>query len=236
MVQYIVGPLEMVGLLNVAIVQLTIAFFPWPLRRWMLERIYGFKLDRDARIGFSLIRCRRLTMKSGSRIGHCNFINGLDFLELGVQARIGNLNWITGFPAGNVEFFALDRDRMPILTIGEHAAVTHRHFIDCTDHVEIGAFSIVAGWRSQIYTHAIDINENRQMANRVVIGTHCFVGTGVIILKGAVLPNCCVLGAGSVLTTALHDEFTLYVGNPAVAVRELDPNAKYFHRKIGFVH
>jgi acetyltransferase-like isoleucine patch superfamily enzyme len=202
----------------------------------MLERVYGYSLDPTARIGLSLILCRKLVMRAGSRIGSLNIIKGLDLLGLGIHGRIGNLNWITGFPSGNSDFFAKDLNRNPSLIIGEHAALTNRHLIDCTDTVEIGDFSTVAGWRSQIITHGIDIRQGRQSATRVTIGRYCFVGTGAVILKGGGLPDYSVLGAGSVLTKAFTEEYTLYVGNPALPVRQLDRGAAYFTRSIGFVH
>jgi acetyltransferase-like isoleucine patch superfamily enzyme len=122
------------------------------------------------------------------------------------------------------------------LVIERHAAITHRHLIDCTDRVVVGEFSIVAGWRSQILTHAIDIRLSRQSAASVSIGRYCFVGTGVIILKGARRPDYSVLSAGSVLANAMADTSMLYSGVPAVAVTPLDRELGYFQRTRGFVN
>ena len=54
----------------------------------------------------------------------------------------------------------------------------------------------------------------------VHIGNDCFIGTGCIILKGTVLGDNCVVGAGSVV----HGEFPdncVIAGNPAKMIKHL---------------
>ena len=141
-----------------------------------------------------------------------------------------------GSPSHGPVHFAADTQRIPSLVIERHAAITHRHLIDCTDRVVVGEYSTIAGWRSQILTHAIDVRLSRQRAASISIGRYCFVGTGVVILKGARLPDYSILSAGSVLAAAMSDSFMLYSGVPAVAVKPLDRASSYFHRPQGFVN
>ena len=119
--------------------------------------------------------------------------------------------------------------------MGRHAAMTSRHYVDCSNRVDIGDFATLAGARSQILTHAIDFNRNRQVSAPVRIGRYCFVGTSCVVLKGAELPDCSVLAAGSSLARAYGEPFTLYSGVPALPVKELDRDAEYFRRVRGFV-
>jgi hypothetical protein len=175
-------------------------------------------------------------MARGARIGHLTVAKGLRRLEIHEGGILANLNWVTGFPAGGRGHFAADAERDPSLIIKRHAAVTNRHLIDCTDRVTIGEFTTVAGWRSQIVTHAIDLRASTQSAAPVTIGRYCFLGTGVILLKGANLPDYCVLAAGSVLAKPMSAMSTLYSGVPAVAVSTLDTGGGYFTRAVGFVH
>jgi carbonic anhydrase/acetyltransferase-like protein (isoleucine patch superfamily) len=77
--------------------------------------------------------------------------------------------------------------------------------------------------------------QGRQRAAPVKVGRNCFVGTRSILLKGAALPDCSVLGAGSVLTSGEETPFSLYSGNPAKRVRALAPEAKYFNRQDGVI-
>lgn len=217
-----------------AFIQICLFVLPWSLRRRLLSLVFGYDLAPTSKIGFSIISIRGLRMESNSRLGHLTLARGLRTLVLEEHAKIGHLNWITGLIAHPIHFSDnLSRD--PCLVLRRHAAVTHRHLIDCTDKVLIGEFSTFAGWRSQILTHGIDIASSRQRSAPVEIGAYCFVGTGSILLKGSKLPDYCVLGAGSVLTNANGETHKIYSGVPAVPVRDIDPASMYFRRETGFV-
>jgi UDP-3-O-[3-hydroxymyristoyl] glucosamine N-acyltransferase len=222
--------------MKAALLQSLLLVLPWPLRRRLLILFFGYDIAPDAGIGFSLIFADQLTLARGARIGHLTVVKSLRRLEIHEAGRLGNLNWITGFPVGGSGAFSADAGRDPSLIIEREAAVTNRHLIDCTDRVTIGEFTTLAGWRSQIVTHAIDLRTSRQTAAPVTIGRYCFIGTGVILLKGASLPDYCVLAAGSVLAESKSVAGTLYSGVPAVAVKTLDTKGSYFTRARGFVH
>ena len=111
-----------------------------------------------------------------------------------------------------------------------------QHIIDCTDRVDIGAFTTIAGYHSQLITHGINVVDGRQDCKPIRIGAYCLVGTRVTVLGGAALPDRSVLGAGSVLNKAHAEEYAVYAGQPAVRVKALDPEAAYFRRESGFVH
>jgi acetyltransferase-like isoleucine patch superfamily enzyme len=210
---------------------------PWALRRWCLRRFFGFEIDATAWIGLAWVYPRFLQMGPGSRIGHGTVCVHLDEVRLGEHARVGRLNWITGFPqSDSATFFKHVNGRIARLQVGRHAAITNRHLIDCTSEVNIGAFATVAGFRSQLLSHSVDLAANRQHSSPIVIGERCFVGTGCIVLGGAKLPTCSVLGAGSLLNKAYEQTHTLYAGQPARAVKQLEPNINYFTRETGFVN
>lgn len=210
--------------------------FPWAVRRFALRRLLKFELHNDAFIGLSLIMADRVVLKEGARVGNLTVIKGLDLVELNVHARLGNLNWVTGFPNGTTSpHFAEQAERVVQLRIGDHSAITNRHLIDCTGGVTIGRFSTVAGFRSQILTHSIDIQSARQRAKAVRVGDYCFVGTACTLLPGASLPSYSVLGANSLLNKAYETTHTLYAGNPARSITTLAPGAKYFSRTRGFI-
>ncbi|HEX4638427.1 MAG TPA: hypothetical protein VH170_02970, partial [Chthoniobacterales bacterium] len=143
--------------------------------------------------------------------------------------------WITGFPLGDSPHFAAEKDRQPELIVGLHAAITHRHFIDCTDSVTIGDFSTFAGVQSQIMTHSIDLERNCQASSPVRIGKYCFVGTNCVLLGGSMLPDFSVLGAKSLLNKAFNESYQLYGGVPAKPLKKLSPDCKYFLRREGHV-
>lgn len=209
---------------------------PWRLRRIALITIFGYKIHHTARIGLSIICPDQLEMDAGAFIGSLTVCKGISLLKMGENSSIGTLNWITGFPAGDSAFFGADVGRQPELVLGVEAAVTTRHFIDCTNSVQIGRFTTFAGARSQILTHSIDLHECRQSSQPVTIGEYCFVGTGCVFLGGSTLPDYSVLGASSILNKQYADRYFLYAGNPARPIKPLPRDMAYFTRSTGFVH
>jgi acetyltransferase-like isoleucine patch superfamily enzyme len=219
-----------------ALISIHLFVFPWQLRRLILTTVFGFQIHSTARIGFSIVLPEKLEMGPGSRIGNFTLCKGLSLLQMGEKSSIGNLNQITGFPAGDTSYFSADRDRRPELILGCHAAVTERHIIDCTNSVRIGKFATFAGYRSHLLTHSLDLHECRQKSKPVVIGDYCFVGTCSVVLFGSVLPDYSVLGAGSLLNKEYSETYFLYAGSPAKPVKPLPQDTGYFCRKTGAVH
>ena len=217
------------------LLQFLLLLLPWSLRRRALAVAFGYQLDPSARIGWAWIDPVRLVMGPGSSIGHLTVCKGLSLLSLGAHAQIGRGNWITGFPLGGTRHFLHEPDRAPELHVGTHAAITNRHLIDCTNRVELGAFSTFAGFRSQILTHSIDLGSCPQSSAPVRIGRYCFVGTGCTLLAGSSLPDFSALAAISLLTSAPTLTHRLYAGVPATQVGALDESFGYFHREAGFV-
>lgn len=219
-----------------AIVQIAIMPLPWALRRRLLAGLFDFRIHPTARIGFSLVLADRVEMGDGSVIRTLTMIKGLTELIVEPGGDIGNLNWITGLPANDPVFYHGETDRVSALVVGEGASITNRHLLDCTNRITIGRFATIGGFRSQFITHGIDLGPNRQSSLPIEVGDYCFTGTGVILLKGAVLGPRCVLGAGSMLRGQFSEEYKLVSGNPAKPIRDLDPSSIYFHRTQGPVH
>ena len=210
-------------------------FLPWSLRRAILRSYFGYEIADTCRIGFSLIYPKRLVMKDGACIGSLTVCKDIDLLELGESASVGNLTWITGFPSGTTGHFEHQFDRRPELLLGAHSAITNRHLIDCTERIRIGAFTTVAGFASQLLTHSINLQTNRQEASPITIGTYCFLGTNCVLLGGSVLPDYSVLAAKSLLNKEYEESCYLYGGVPAKPIKALDITNKYFQRRTGYV-
>jgi acetyltransferase-like isoleucine patch superfamily enzyme len=218
------------------LLQAWIVLLPWPLKRPLMQRLFGYRIAPSARIGLAWVYPRRLTMEAGSRIDHFTVAANLDLLELGEQASIGRSNWITGFPTGTgSRHFAHQPERRAELHLGAHSAITKHHHIDCTNRISIGPFTTIAGYSSQLLSHAIDVQHNRQHSEPIVIGAYCFVGSSCVILGGSVLPDHCVLGALSLLNKRHSEPWGLYAGQPAERRKAIDPRAAYFTRSRGFV-
>jgi acetyltransferase-like isoleucine patch superfamily enzyme len=212
-------------------------FFPWFLRRRLLNRWFGYKIHADARIGFAWVFPKELILAANSKIDHFNVAIHLNKIELGPKATISRGNWITGFPEKSISpHFKHQVDRKAELILGESSSITKNHHFDCTSHIHIGRFTTIAGYHSQFLTHSIDLYENRQDSRSIVIGDYSFVGTDVVVLGGSALPSHSILGAKSLLNKEFSEEWMLYGGVPAKKINEIPKTAKYFIRDEGYVY
>jgi acetyltransferase-like isoleucine patch superfamily enzyme len=216
------------------LLSLAVVLLPWPLKRRVLQRFWGYDLAPSARIGLSYIYPGHLVMDEGASIGHLNVAIHLGRMHCGAHSIISRGNWISGHPPDGAHF-RQRTTRDPSFILGAHAAVTKSHIIDCTDRIEIGEFTTLAGYHSQLITHGIDLARSQQDCKPIRIGAYCLIGTRVTVVGGAVLPDRSMLAAGAVLNKAHTQTHTLYAGQPAEARKQFDPQAAYFHRARGFV-
>lgn len=190
------------------------------LRILVLRHVLGYEIALDSSVGVCFVDVESLKVGSGCVLGSFTVIRNVSSVCLEENSRIGSFNWIFG-RRGVAESSLVLRDG---------SSITSRHLIDCSSKVELGRFSIVAGYRTQILTHSIDINLSEQLYAPVSIGEYCFIGSGSILLKGSYFPSHSALGAGSVYSGSGQGEFKLYAGNRARAVKEFDSQAKFFNR------
>lgn len=208
--------------------------FPWFIRRALLNLFFSYRIDKQAKVGLSILLAEIVIMEKGSLITHFTFVNNIDRLHMKKFSKIGRSNWITGANSSSKMF--RDSDRTCELIVGVHTRITGQHHIDCTGGVYIGEFTTIAGIQSQILSHSVDVKQSKQVAGPVTIGNYCFVGTSSILLMGSGLPDCSVLGAGAVLNKNFSESYGLYAGNPARKVKQFDESEyKYFDRDHGHV-
>lgn len=205
---------------------------PWPLRRRFLRLAFGFELHPSSRIGLSWTFPRRkLVLEENARIGHLTVIRRVDTVRVGRNSVIGNLNWITAIPT-DVDGPVLEDfpDRSAELILAETSGITSRHYIDCSDTVALEPYSIIGGIRCVILTHHIDIGRARQGCAPVRVGRHSFVATNCVLLGGATLPDCSILGANSLLIGDPGQTHRLYGGSPAREITEYSEDHPWFQR------
>lgn len=212
-----------------------LALLPSRVKIVLLNRFFGCSIHPSAVIGFSYIDVKRIDMGEKSTIGSLNIIKNLELLSLGEYARIGRQNYISALPLGCGGNFTAERDRFPALIIGRHAAVTGRHYLDCNNCITLGSFSLVAGLGCTFLSHGIDVKNNVQETQKIVVGDYCMIGANATLVKGSKLPSFSILAAGSVLHKAHEATHKLYSGVPAVAVRDLSEDSKFFTRESGVV-
>jgi acetyltransferase-like isoleucine patch superfamily enzyme len=209
---------------------------PLPSRMKILifRYVLGFEVADDARIGLSLILCGKLVLGRGTFIGHMNVVRGNMTLHIKAGSSIGAFNWIT---AGNTDpRYFKDRDRHPELILGEESSITSRHILDCTDRIEIGRFTTIAGYRSAIITHGIDYRTAKQDCRPIAIGDYCLIGSSVTVLKGVTVADRSIIAAGSIVAKSIDQGLGLWAGAPARRVRDLTGKEFYFSRARGHIY
>lgn len=203
------------------------AFLPMRLKRLIGKWVYQWDIDPTAYIGPSVLTIDHLSMGPGASIGGRNVITNLNELRMGEGATIGSGNMVKGWWDHPTQTLP---DRNPSLVLGDHAQIASYHYIDCVDTLELGAHAAIAGFRSTVLTHSIDLVRDKYAAGPVVLGDYAVVMSGCMLLAGTRVPPRSVVAAGSVVDTRLTDELTLYRGNPAVAVRDLPERLGFFRR------
>ena len=168
-------------------------------------------LDEEVRIGhLNLVLVKKLLMRKKSYFGRLNVLKGPIDVVLQTRAQLGNANKILRGPIGVTSGSAQ-------IWLGELTKITVNHRVDCTQTVRIGAFSIIAGSGSQIWTHGYvhevegsgryRIDGRIEIENNVYIGSACLISMGVRIGKGV------IVGGGTSVSKSLIEP-GLYVSAP----------------------
>jgi acetyltransferase-like isoleucine patch superfamily enzyme len=192
-----------------------------------LLRALGHKVGKKVKIGFSFLYCNKIKIGNEVKIGHLNlFLN--DNILLNDRVVIGYLNILKGpfsivlkkqSALGNKNY--LTRGPMGItygessLILGELTKITTGHHLDLTKSITIGDFSILAGIRSQIWTHGYyhaDVGKDRiRIDGEIRIGHNVYIGSSCIFNPGVKVSNSVHIGAGSVIAKDLTEP-GMYVG------------------------
>jgi len=217
------------------LILLVAVILPQSLKRLVYNKVFGWDIDPTARIGLSFIQADNVKLAQNVRIGHFNTFRNLALLEVDDSASIGRSNHANALPKGNKKHFLEEHDRHPALKIGKSCGIVKGHAFDCCNTVEIGDFTILAGAGISFFTHSINITENKQETKPIKIGNYCMIGAHSVLTKGVVLPDYSILTANSTLHKIFKEEYSLYSGVPAVKVKDLDKESKYFSRTTGYV-
>jgi serine acetyltransferase len=211
-----------------AVVALLIGLLPASSLKNRLMRLVvrGWDVGAGAQVGPCLIwHVTELSIGRGASIGAGNVFRDMKAVRLGVESGISNLNWFSG----TASYIQAEGSLAGTLLIADGAAITSRHYCDCSGGIVIGQLSTVAGVRSTILSHSVDLDCSEQRSAPVRIGERCFISTGVVVTPGVVIADRIVVGAGAVVVRSLEEEECLYAGVPARKIRSL-AGATYFER------
>lgn len=110
------------------------------------------------------------------------------------------------------------------LILGENFTVTAESTIITYSEVQFGNNCLLS-W--DILVMDTDLHKIRNSSGAILnepqpilIGNDVWIGCRSLILKGATIPNGCIIGANSTISKKLESESCLYVGSPAKCIRE----------------
>lgn len=200
------------------------------MKNWILSRFPGWTVHSAAQVSPCLVigvyRCR---IEKNARIGVLSAFRDLREMVLEGDASIGQLNWISAAPS-----LGGQAPTSRLLRLAEGAAITNRHYIDCSGGVTIDKFAIVAGVRSVFITHSIDVVEGVQTAAGVRIGRSSLISSSVKVCPGVSVADECLVAMGSTISRSLERPGSLYAGAPAVWKKEI--GGRFFERTVRYVN
>jgi acetyltransferase-like isoleucine patch superfamily enzyme len=213
--------------------------------RYLLEQTIYFVLQTMPSVVGVILRgvCYRLIIKSDGLFGieENVQISHARNLRLGKGVFIGR-NCSIGASDGGIELrdavtildncylnvFNYDGVSRKSIVVGKNAVLSHGCVIHGHSGVEIGENTIVGP--NTVFVsgnHGVPSKEaNYRLVKGGVdtpirVGKNVWLGTNVTVLPGVTIGDNAVVGAGSVVTKDIPD-FSVYAGNPAVKVREID--------------
>ncbi|MDZ4668221.1 MAG: acyltransferase [bacterium] len=150
-------------------------------------------------------------------IGYVGFAHRLDKTYLNINGKL-KIN-------GN---YSIERGCR--LDIGENAVVTigKGGYINCNTNLII-MHKLVIGdncsisWNCQFLDedfHEVSYLGKQTNDPSIIIGNHVWIGCGVKIYKGTVIPNGCVIASDSIVKGIFHVENALIGGSPARVIKE----------------
>jgi acetyltransferase-like isoleucine patch superfamily enzyme len=131
----------------------------------------------------------------------------------------------TGFRLGTGEISLYTAVPLAEIVIGERTFLNNNVSIGAVEQVRIGNDCLIGSSVSIADCDFHDINpacrrRSQGVKKPVCIGNNVWLGTGAVILKGAVIGDNCVVGAMSVVTKSIPAN-SVAAGNPARIIRSL---------------
>ncbi|MGC4097159.1 MAG: hypothetical protein QM706_08585 [Nitrospira sp.] len=207
-----------------ALCALIISAMPMECMRRMLYRAcFGYRIAKEAKIGFMSMIAVDSAEIGAANIGMFNRFIGPFHLKIGTGVIIGKSNVIS-CGAWAVEKQFAEEGYARTCVIGDGCRITSDHFIDSTGGFYLGDHSWVAGSHSQFWTHGIGVR-NRHIS----IESNCYIGSASRFAPGSSIGRDNMVGLGSVVVGSHRVEGALIAGVPA---HVLDANYQWRTRNL----
>lgn len=112
------------------------------------------------------------------------------------------------------------------LVLGDEFAISSNASIYCYKKIEFGK-NCLLGWDVLVMdsdSHKIFDVDGREIPNTkpIKVGEKVWLCYGITVLKGAVIPNNCVIGAKSLIIGNNYRENSIIAGNPAKCIKHIN--------------
>jgi len=154
---------------------------------------------RQACIGpLNLLRLDSLQLEAGAFIGKLNMVSQVRRLMLREGACVLHRNFIGGTHGTDV---ACGRED---LELGPMSQLSLGCFIDLSDRITLGRDVVVAGARTQFWTHGFDHRRQRS-TGQIAIADRVFIGSASVVVQDVQVCSDVVVAAGSVVHRSITE-------------------------------
>lgn len=178
------------------------------IRVFLYNTFFDFKISKSTVGWLSILNVKEFSMNRGS-IGAFNFFTGPFFVVLEEQNRIGSFNYI------RCGAWASNFSQSSKFYLKRGARVENQHYFDIFGEITVGQETIIAGVRSQFWTHGSFSNEVN-----IIIGDNCYIGSGVKFTPNSEISHNSVCAMGSVVSKKFKEESVVIAGVPAKIIKQ----------------
>lgn len=116
----------------------------------------------------------------------------------------------------------IDIGKDALVTIGNGGYINANTNIIIMHRLAIGDNCAIS-WDCQFLDddfHIITYEGKKSIDSSIIIGNHVWIGCGVKIYKGTVIPNGCVIASNSIVRGKFDIENSILAGNPAIVIKK----------------
>ena len=178
------------------------------VRVFLYNTFLGFKISKSKVGWLAILNVKKIFIYRGD-IGAFNLFTGPFSIIMEEQNRIGSFNYI------RCGAWVVNFNRSSKLHLKKEARIENQHYFDVFGEINIGQKTIIAGVRSQFWTHGGFSNEVN-----INIGDNCYIGSGVKFTPNSGVSNNSVCAMGSVVSKNIKEESVVIAGVPAKVIKE----------------
>jgi acetyltransferase-like isoleucine patch superfamily enzyme len=190
-----------------------------------LNILYVNPISWAGKLKYRILHNRRIKTLKKAAIGENSYVDpscqilGWEHVRIGSQSTIGQDSWI------NINH---RRDAAQRLIIGDRCFIGRRNFFTTGTLIQIGNYCLTGPdchflGSDHIYTSPFRpyCNTGTTDGGNISLGANCWLGSGVVVLKGVTIGYGSIIGAAAVVNKDVPP-FSIVVGNPGRVIKRFD--------------